>query len=127
MRLHKNLVLLASPLRCNSEVNPWCSFLGIFELLVQDFLVIPAIADSEDLLRLLKVLLQNDFILFILSRYDNLGLLEFLGFGVLVFHVLDELLHGLVFMHFCRGGNLLLSVLLYAGRQRVRIQEALLL
>jgi len=46
MRLHKNLVLLASPLRCNPEVNPWCIFLGFFELLMQDLLVIPAIADS---------------------------------------------------------------------------------
>ena len=57
MRLHKNLILLASPLRCNPKVNPWYIFLGFFELLVQDLLVIPTMADSLDLLRLFKVLL----------------------------------------------------------------------
>ena len=46
MRLHENLVLLASPLRCDPEVNPRHVFLGFFELQVQDLLVIPTIADS---------------------------------------------------------------------------------
>ena len=46
MRLHENLVLLASPLRGDPEVNPWYIFLGFLELLVQDLLVIPTIADS---------------------------------------------------------------------------------
>ncbi len=127
MRLHKYFLLLPTPLWSNSNINTWSVRFYVFELLMDNLLIISATADSEDLLGFLKVLLQNGFVLFLLCWYRrNFRFFEFVGFRVFLLHVIHKFLHGPMFMHFCRRSIGFLYVMLNSSWQRVWVKEAFL-